>query len=178
MTAAAIQGHLYLVGFMGSGKSAMGRLLAEALQRPFVDLDSTVEERSGHSIPEIFERRGEVWFRELEFEALRELAEASPAVIATGGGAFDREANRELMRASGLVVWLDVPLELAQARALKDPERPLATDSAKFDRLYRRRRSTYRLAHLAVEVGDDPKSETRDRILQRIESYVTGLTGD
>lgn len=98
---------LALVGYRGTGKSTVGRLLAERTGRPFVDADHEIEARAGRSIRSIFEGSGEPAFRDWEERVLREVAEGRPgAVLATGGGAILREANRRTLRAFGLVVWL------------------------------------------------------------------------
>ena len=98
---------LVLVGYRGTGKSTVGRLLAARTGRPFVDADVQIEARAGRSIRTIFEESGEPAFRDWEERVLREVAEGRPgAVLATGGGAILREANRRTLRAFGMVVWL------------------------------------------------------------------------
>ncbi len=174
MRAPHLEGHLFLIGFMGSGKSAMGRLLAERLGRPFLDLDEWIEARQGTTIREIFARHGEAHFRRLERDALRECLAGDPAVVALGGGTFLAPENRRRLRHAGLTVWLDVPLELALERCAGDPERPLADDPEHFRRLYQSRRDLYGRADLSVPVGDDPKEETCSRILHAIR----GAKGD
>ncbi len=170
--------HLYLIGFMGSGKSAMGRRLAPHLGRPFVDLDQTIERRHNATISEIFARSGEAHFRRLESALLQEVAAGDPKVVATGGGTYQSEANRTLMHESGLVLWLDVPLELALERSLRDPDRPLAADQKKFEMLYRRRRELYARADLIVPVGRDPREFTCLRILDALADATAPATGD
>lgn len=111
--------NIVLVGLMGSGKSAVGRVLAETLGRPLVDTDALVEVGAGCTIAEIFAERGESAFRDLESAVIGEAAVACGQVIATGGGAVLRPANREALRRSGFVFWLDAaPNELYQ-RALR-----------------------------------------------------------
>jgi len=109
-------GGLALVGYRGTGKSTIGRLLADRLRRPFVDADDQIVERSGRTIRAIFEESGEPVFRDWEERVLREIAASRPnAVLATGGGAILREPNRRLLRSFGLVVWLRAePGELAR----------------------------------------------------------------
>jgi len=109
-------GGLALVGYRGTGKSTVGRLLADRLRRPFVDADDWIVERSGRTIRAIFEESGEPVFRDWEERVLREiLVERPDAVVATGGGAVLREANRRLLQSFGLVVWLRAePDELAR----------------------------------------------------------------
>ena len=103
--------HLFLTGMMGSGKSTLGRLLAKEMGVRFVDLDELIVAREGMSIPEIFAARGEAGFRTCESQALRAICEQEPCVVATGGGAILKDENVSLMRAAGIVVLLNRPLE-------------------------------------------------------------------
>ena len=97
---------IYLIGYRGSGKTTVGRLLAARLGWDFVDADAMLEERTGKTIREIFATEGEIAFRTLESEILGELAKRTRVVIATGGGVVLREKNRELLKQSGFVAWL------------------------------------------------------------------------
>ncbi|MFO0265057.1 MAG: shikimate kinase [Planctomycetota bacterium] len=130
--------HLYLLGLRGTGKSTIGRLVATKLERPFLDLDDLIEQTAGQSISEIFRGRGEPFFRELEARTLEVVAEAAlsgqaaPGVVALGGGACERNANRELIRRSGRGVWLQAPAEVLFRRLEQDVKsksrRPALTD--------------------------------------------------
>lgn len=157
--------HIYLAGFMGSGKSTVGALLAERLQRNFLDLDCWIEERQGLSIAQIFEQQGEAAFRELEAQALEHVAKQPPAVIALGGGAFSNPANRRIVRESGISVWLQVDLEEAAQRCLGLPERPLAQDPQAFARLYRRRLPDYAQADIHISTQRFTPEQVCDAIL-------------
>jgi shikimate kinase len=117
--------HVLLIGFMGSGKSTAGRLVACRLAREFVDLDELIVEREGRSIPEIFAAGGEEAFRTAESAALGELAGLVPTVIACGGGIVLDDANRSMLGALGLVVYLQVSAEEALARIGDTSGRPL-----------------------------------------------------
>lgn len=121
-----------LVGYRTSGKTTVGRLLAERLERTFYDCDIHIEQRTGLSIAEIFERCGESYFRELESQALESLARRDGIVLATGGGAVLRYKNVQLLQRSGPVVYLSVSAEEAFKRMVKDPgsarTRPPLTD--------------------------------------------------
>ncbi len=150
---------IYLVGFMGSGKSTIGSLLAERLGWTFVDLDAEIEAEQKTSIAEIFEKQGEERFRELETEAIRKRVKmvrgGRPTVLALGGGAFVREENYELLADHGVTVWLDCPLEIAWKRVEPCTNRPLARDCAKFVELFEARRPAYARADYRVEVAED-----------------------
>lgn len=117
---------IYLIGFMGSGKSFTGQQLAQLLDRQFIDLDDWIEQKAGHSIREIFEQQGEAHFRKSEAEAIRQMAEQPAAVIATGGGTPCFHQNMEWMNANGLTIYLDTSPEVLFQR-LKDgrDHRPL-----------------------------------------------------
>jgi len=141
---------VFLVGFMGAGKTSVGREAARVLGWPFVDLDDEVEAASGCSVAEIFREKGEAEFRKLEHEALRRLIERlnGAAVIALGGGAFVQEANAALIReADGISILLDAPVEELRRRCKEvGRERPLASDEERFRRLYEERLPAYATA--------------------------------
>jgi shikimate kinase len=117
--------HVFLIGFMCSGKSAVGRDLARRLGRPFVDLDDRVEKAAGRSIPELFESEGEAAFRAMERQALLAVASEPSSVVACGGGIVTDEANRAELRQLGTTVWLRVSAERALDRAGGSSGRPL-----------------------------------------------------
>lgn len=121
---------IFLCGFMGCGKSTVGSLLAKKAGRAFVDMDTYIEKREGMSIPEIFEKKGEEYFRAAEKEALRELGESS-AVVATGGGALLSDENAEIARTSGVVFYIDTPFDICYERIKDDSNRPIAFNSTR-----------------------------------------------
>jgi len=154
---------IFLVGFMGSGKSTIGRLLAERLGWEFTDLDEEIEASQRQSIPEIFDNHGEERFRRLETEAIRRrvmlVRAGRPTVVALGGGAFSRPENCALLEDHGITVWLDCPLELARHRVETSTNRPLARDPERFAELYQARRLCYERADYRVEIAsDDPQA--------------------
>lgn len=116
--------HLILVGLPGSGKTTVGRLLAQRLGLPFADCDAMVEEMAGMTIPQIFAQQGEAWFRRLEHQALLALCGGERQVIATGGGVVVEEQNRKLIKESGFAVFLDRDIEDIEAN-VGNIERPL-----------------------------------------------------
>lgn len=119
--------HVYLVGMPASGKSTLGRALAERTRRPFVDLDAVVEELTGKSVREIFRDEGDYAFRELEHEALHFVAEKErPLIVATGGGTPCYFANMDTMNQTGRTIYLNVSLpELRRRVEAQDEDRPL-----------------------------------------------------
>ena len=151
--------HVYLIGMPGCGKSSVGRELAAALGMPFVDLDAEIVRAAGASIPEVFRHHGEPRFRQLEHDALARAASGPAAVVACGGGAPLREDNQALLRETGIVVWLNVPLASLRRRIRDVLEaRPLVKDPLDLERIYRERESTYRrVAHHEVGADDDPR---------------------
>ena len=151
MGAAAV----FLVGFMGSGKTSVGRELARRLRWDFIDLDARIETREQGSIPEIFRATGEPGFRRAETAALRELTEAlgRDSVVALGGGAFAQQNNRNLLR-KWPSVFLEAPVDELWQRCCEDgTERPLRTDREQFAQLYAERLPFYREATLVVNTS-------------------------
>ena len=118
--------HVFLIGFMGAGKSTVAELVARRFGRPYVDLDRLVESTDGRTIAQIFAEEGEPAFRLRESAVLRSLADAPPSVVACGGGVVTRGENRAALKAMGTVVYLSVTAEEMIARVGEDPRRPLA----------------------------------------------------
>jgi shikimate kinase len=148
---------IFLVGFMGSGKSSVGQELARRLRWDFVDLDARIESRERRTIPEIFRNHGEPGFRLVETAALCELTESleRDTVVALGGGAFAQEKNRALVR-HWPTVFLEAPVDELWRRSSKEKEkdtRPLRKDRQQFARLYAERLPSYRQAAVAVETA-------------------------
>lgn len=159
---------IFLCGFMGCGKSTIGRILAKKLNCKCVDLDKYIEKKEGMTIPEIFKEKGEPYFRELETKALEEFADIG-GVVATGGGALLSEHNGETAKKSGLVVFIDTDFETCYERIKNDPHRPIAYSSTK-EQLRERfdtRSPLYRAhSHITVNGGFPPM-----RIVQKIYGY-------
>ncbi len=147
---------IYIVGFMGSGKSTVGRGLAKHLGWRFADLDEDIEAREQMPITQIFDTRGEDDFRRLEHDALKrriaDVARGVPWVIAVGGGCFAQSRNFDLITNHGLSIWLDTPLEMIRSRIASSTSRPLARDPEKFEQLFHARREAYQKADYRVEV--------------------------
>ncbi len=169
MTDTADSRNLILTGFMGTGKSTVGRRVAERLGRPFVDMDELIAERAGMSIPEIFARMGEPAFRQIEAEVCRELAGLAGLVIATGGGALVNPANRQVMEASGRVVCLWAPPEEVIKRLAGEHGRPLlnAPDPlAEARRILEGRRAAYSALTWHVDTTGRPIEEVVEAVLR------------
>lgn len=161
---------IYLVGFMASGKSTIGRLLAHRMGWSFFDTDDEIEAAEKTTVAEIFDRRGEVEFRRIEMEILRQHARwiehGRPAVLALGGGAFVQPQNRSLLEGIGVSVWLDCPFEMIQRRVGQASHRPLARDPEKFAALYQSRREAYALADIRVAISSDDPAVAVEMILR------------
>jgi len=155
---------LYLVGFMGAGKTTVGRALSRRIGWQFVDVDERIETRTRRSIASIFAQQGEPYFRQLERAILGDLLPLRQVVVATGGGTFAEADNRALMLADGGVAWLDVPLITVLERVPADGRRPLAADRAAMELLYARRRLAYAEAHVRVDASLPP-AESVERLL-------------
>jgi shikimate kinase len=144
---------IYLVGFMGAGKTTVARALAKRLDWQAADIDELIEGREHESVANLFAKRGEAYFRAVERAVLFEQIGSRHLVVATGGGTFVDPQNRAAINHDGVSVWLDVPLERLIARVPADGRRPLAADRAEFERLFAARRPAYEQAHHRVESG-------------------------
>ncbi|SDE26927.1 shikimate kinase [Paracoccus isoporae] len=120
-----MQGHIALVGMMGVGKTAVGQEIARQLGVAFTDTDAEIERAAAMSIPEIFARDGEAFFRDRESVVLARLLDGACGVISTGGGAWIQPQNRTLIRAAGIAVWLEADLDTLWHRVRQRPTRPL-----------------------------------------------------
>lgn len=159
---------VFLVGFMGSGKSETGRALARLLGYSFLDLDVSIEERAGKPAREIFAQFGEQEFRRLETEAITSLAGVKSSVVALGGGAYQSEENRELLRAAGVAVWLDCPFNICFERVKGDTARPLLAGRDETNKLFDQRRAAYGLADLAIETGSLSAEQVAAEIIAKV----------
>ena len=162
---------IYLVGFMGAGKSTVGRELSMRLQWSFIDLDSEIEKSEKLAVREIFAKFGEPRFRELEREHLARVSKTPKAVIALGGGAYVNETNRALVDTTGVAVWLNASLESVKERVRPDGTRPLLADEEKAKQLHAERIPSYRLARIHVLTDN----RLPDAIAEEIVRKVTNL---
>lgn len=167
---------IVLVGFMGTGKTEVGRRLARSLRRPFVDVDRLIEARAGKSVAAIFAEDGEARFRELEREAVREAVGLPDAVVATGGGALVDAESRRLLLASGRVVRLDARPETIVDRIGSAADRPLL---AGLDRAARIAKVRALLAARAAAYGAAPDAVVTDGLdIDGVVARVRQLVGE
>ncbi len=151
---------IYLVGFMGCGKSTIGRMYADEIGWKFGDLDDDIEYAEKTTITDLFAKLGEPEFRRIETEAIRKrvmsVRRGSPTVLSLGGGAFAREENIEILSDNGVTVWINTGFDVMQERVAQADHRPLARDPKRFRELYEQRLPFYRRAeyHLDVPDGD------------------------
>ena len=161
---------LFIVGFMGSGKSTVGRALARHLGWRFADLDEDIESQAQMAVPEIFEKFGEEHFRRIEVEALhRRIGDVSrgvPWVIAVGGGCFAQSENMDLIQNHGVSIWLDATLEMVKSRIAGSSHRPLARDPKRLEELYNERRGAYEKADYRVPVTAGGSDAALEEILK------------
>jgi len=165
---------VFLIGFMGAGKTTVGKALARRLKWKFYDLDEFIENRERTSIPNIFSSAGESAFRIIESAALMELlktTELSNSIIALGGGTFVQEKNREILQRPGTItVLLDAPLEELERRCNIGPGgRPLAQDREKFRELFGKRREAYDHAQLRIQTA----GKAIERVAKEIEVLLS-----
>jgi shikimate kinase len=166
-----------LVGFMGAGKTAVGKRLAKRLGYRFEDMDRRIEARAGATIAAVFAERGEAAFRALEQDEARALGAIPRVVVATGGGAFAQEATRALLQQGALTVWLQCSLEAALLRIRPDGRRPLAGNREIMRALLAEREPSYRQADVAVDTSKRTPREVVDRIVELIEGHERGTSG-
>ncbi|MEN3183939.1 MAG: shikimate kinase [Atribacterota bacterium] len=159
-----------LLGFMGCGKTTVGRRVAEKLGWRFFDTDTLIEERVGLSIPEIFSRFGEEYFRELETETLRGLTKEKHIVLATGGGLPVREENRRILKENFFVVFLRVSFPVLFERIRHSTNRPLLRKYGtpeELEMLYRLRAPYYEQAHAIIDADFLTEEEVAEEIIRR-----------
>ena len=161
---------IYLIGFMGAGKTTVGELLAEKLGWSFVDLDDEIERVEGKSVPDIFRDAGEPHFRRIESEQLRAVSGSVGRVVALGGGAYADPENRSYVEGTGVSVYLEAKLESIEDRIEDDGVRPLFSDSNGIAELYQRRLPSYRMAAVRVETDDLAPTDIADDILRIVNS--------
>ena len=168
--------NIFLTGFMGTGKSSVGKVLAKRLGRKFSDLDAVIVATAGMSIPDIFAREGEPGFRRLEREALQKISLESGLVVATGGGAVIDPENRRVMRATGCIVNLTASADAIGARLVDDDTRPLLQEDnphSKIVSMLAQREPFYADADVRIETGGRSVADIVDEILVWLKNRCT-----
>lgn len=156
---------IYLVGFMGAGKTTIGRELAARIDAPFFDLDELIESAEKHTIREIFAQHGEPYFRKRERDLLRSTKHLESAVVATGGGTFTFDENIQFIQSEGLSIYLSAPYALLRSRVSSKDDRPLFRDDLSTHELYANRIRYYRMSDLTIEIREE---ETPVEIVERL----------
>jgi shikimate kinase len=159
---------IYLVGFMGAGKTTLAQGLARRLGWQAEDVDAIIEARERRSVVDIFARDGEPYFRALERQVIFSLLPLRHTVVATGGGTFVDPENRAAINADGVSVWLDLPFEELLARIPADGRRPLATDLTQMTRLYDARRVAYEQAHIKLDAARLRTEELIEELVDKL----------
>ncbi len=165
--------NIIICGFMGCGKSTIGRNTARKTGRRFIDMDRYIEQKAGMSVSEIFELFGEAHFRELEHEACVELSQMKRLIVASGGGALTFERNVEAFKGKDTIVLLDVPLEVIRYRLRNDRVRPLLQRPDKdraMTELYNKRLPLYRAAADYTVEGQNTPIKTTAAMIELIKS--------
>ncbi len=160
---------------MGVGKSTVGRRLAQRLGLPFVDSDTAIEDASGLSAAEGFERFGEEDFRDGERRLVARLIDGEVRVIATGGGVFVDPRTRDLLNTRAITVWLDAPVDILTERTSRRNTRPLLRNGdpkGTLERLAEERAPSYSSAHIHVKSGDGAHRDVVDSIVKALEQHL------
>jgi shikimate kinase len=168
---------IVLVGMMGAGKSTVGRRLAARLRLPFLDADIEIEAAAAMSIPEIFESRGEAYFRDGEARVIARLLEAGPAVLATGGGSFLREETRRRVGEKAISIWLKADSDIILRRVKRRADRPLlqtADPAATVGRLLDEREPVYQRADLTIASRDVPHEKIVEECIEALHARLCG----
>jgi shikimate kinase len=162
--------NIVLVGLMGSGKSTVGKYLAQNTGLRLVDTDKVIEDSVGMRISDIFELKGETVFRELECEAVKQVAEKGNVIISTGGGAFENSSNRDELLKNGMVFYLKASADCLFKRIKNDNSRPLLKDGnpkSVLEELVTEREKNYNEAHHVINVEHLTAKEVADEILHK-----------
>ena len=163
--------NVILTGFMGTGKSTVGRRVADGLKIPFFDVDETIQRQTGRSISDLFRSKGEVAFRALESATIQELSMQKQAVIATGGGALMNPLNKQFLEKNGILVCLTARTGTLLERLKDDVTRPLLEGESMEDRINRlmqERQSVYALCPIQVATDDKTIEQAAQEVIQKI----------
>lgn len=168
---------IFLTGFMGTGKTTIGKALAERLKVPVYDMDEFIADKTGKEVKTIFKEQGEEFFRDLETKSIRMLP-LEDVVITTGGGLPVRTQNRKYMMENGIVVFLHTDLDVIFERLKEDENRPLALHASKEDltELYLSRKTAYEDCSFMINTTGKSINEVTEEMIERLERQDTGYT--
>ncbi len=175
---------IFLVGFMATGKSSIGKKLADALERPFTDLDEYIVDKEGMSISMMFKEYGEAYFREKEWDSLLEITQNVNGVISLGGGALHNQQVVDHLKLYGLIVFIKTPLNVIVDRVSRNKKRPIVLNEegeiksqdilfSELESLYLKRVDLYNQAQVILEsTGKETKDEQATRLIEKLQRYV------
>ncbi|NLC43973.1 MAG: shikimate kinase [Clostridiales bacterium] len=169
-----MKANIFIIGFMGTGKTTLGRLLADRTGMKFIDLDSKIEEQTGKKIESIFADEGETWFRMKETEVLSGCITQSNQVFSTGGGIVLNPYNVELMKENGIVIGLKANTDTLWERLKDSTNRPLLNNEnprEALQRLYQQRMGLYDDAHISIQVDEYSPAELIQEIIAKISLF-------
>lgn len=176
---------IFICGFMGAGKSTIGKLLADKLNQPFIDLDERIEEQAGNSIPKIFDEEGEEYFRKLERAAVLDIIRDEHGVVALGGGSLQNQHILDHVKLNGLLIFIETPFSVILDRITENPDRPLLLDEngnmkeeellrEELRNLYHERLPLYEQAELQVNSRNYESTEELVRdLIKKIRNHVS-----
>lgn len=170
--------NIFLIGFMGAGKTSVGRMLSKETGLDFVDLDDFIEKKLRMTIPEIFSQFGELFFRDAESDALRYIAQKKGRIVATGGGVVLREENWKIMGKEGITIYLEASAEILWSRVKNNKSRPLLQVESPFDRvreLLSQRTLLYEKADLIVDTENISPQKVSQEIIRKLKVFRNRL---
>ena len=178
------QESIYLVGFMASGKSAIGKILAQSLEKPYLDLDDYIVKKEKCSIPQIFNDKGEAYFRTQEWKYILEITQNFKGIVSLGGGALHNQKVVDHIKLYGLMVFLNTPLDIILQRIVQNKNRPLVLNRwgeiksqetlfSELESLYLKREYLYKQAQITLKsTGDETKEEQTSMLIEKLQRYV------
>jgi shikimate kinase len=167
---------LVLVGMMGSGKSTIGKRLAKRLNLHFYDSDKVIEEREGLSVVDIYDFKGEQYFRQKEYDIIKEILRYGPVVLSTGGNSFVDNDIRDMIKQQAISIWLATDINTLYGRVSKRNTRPELNCDNKLDLLKKmanERQEFYTQTDIIIESGDDDVHFLVDALVSRVQKYLT-----
>lgn len=176
--------NIFLCGFMATGKSTIGRIISKKLNKSFKDLDKVIIEKEKKSIKEIFDEKGEVYFRDKEWEYLLELTRTFKGVVALGGGALQNQRIIDHLKLHGLLVYIKTPIDIIVERVLRNTKRPIVLDAqgkiksketlfTDLKALYSKRVNLYEQSQIILDsTGYETKEEQAQNLIEKLKRYV------